>query len=126
MQTHTHTHTYTHTHTHTHTQTHTHTHTYIQILIYILECYDFHLLSVYWGQDSVDSKLTFEKSLIDYCDNYNYHIINIGFVVVFFNQKGFFLFFFYPIKFYNIQNLLLFFNFYIRHKILLNPNVSKG
>ena len=50
-----------------------------------------HLLSVYWGQDSAGGiNLKIEKELIEYCDSFDYDIITIGFVDIFFdrNNKG--------------------------------------
>ncbi|XP_012557007.3 uncharacterized protein LOC105844664 isoform X1 [Hydra vulgaris] len=53
-----------------------------------LVCCESHLLSVYWGQNSNSNvKLTAERSLSEYCNNFNYQIINIAFVEVFFNRN---------------------------------------
>ena len=56
--------------------------------------YECHQLAVYWGQDSAGGMgMILEKRLDDYCMNYEYDIIPVAFLDIFFdlNNKGKFL-----------------------------------
>lgn len=63
----------------------------MSVFIEYLGCYECQQLAVYWGQDPAGGmRLMLEKRLDYYCMNYEYDIIPVAFLDIFFdlNNKG--------------------------------------